>query len=239
MTDLATLYDECCYEKRCGLVHCQACRGRWSAELLKRIATEKEARYGTGDYPARNCLRHVTVLNALVPCDVKAIKAAIEQGRKDINSFKKKFRCTGLRGAFEIELVNPVAMMREQTCPAKIQTLSEMTGGKFESMTEIMALVHWHAVGFFNNGLSEDHRKWMKRKYPHHRQRRFDSLYKDQSIAESFSKLSSYPFKDRVTYNLKFATDGFKNEFYIEPDPLAFLVNCYKAISAKTLRINR
>lgn len=236
---IADSIDQCRRGAWCGSTYCATCRARHSWAHRQRCLDVKRLRYGDGEYPARNVMRHLTILNALVPMRIRAIEDALDQAKRDLDVFRAKFTHIALRGVFELELVDVQGMVQSGACPEKLRTLVEMTGGDILSMREPAVLVHSHNVKF---GSGEDEKKlrdWLKGKYPHHRQTKIQKLRKDRSIDENLVKICSYPFKNRHQYNLTYDTDGYVDGRYIGPVELSFLVRMGFSIPVKQMLINR
>lgn len=228
---------------RCGSYWCPECRN-----AIARITAARIERYVTSQFPeyeqAKQRLRWVTILVAVVPWD--GVRKALDDGRALLKAMRRGRPDFWIVGAFELELIDLGRLFRHGA--EKKQTVLEMTRSwvtPFErdylenGTAEREAInVHLHVLMDLGDESEDTWRRRLERRgFRFHRQLRFDRLHEKQTMHDMARKLGSYPFKDRVRFNVMDRTEGYQTGSYFTNSQLARLVMLHDDIGHRSLMI--
>ena len=223
----------------CCSLWCGRCRHRYAKGLQQRQLDQILLPFRSDYEAAYERLRHVTVLSDLVPLheNDSRLKKAICLDRKRFNATKKAFPKIGFQGSFELELVDFKLLMSSGSA-IKRRTIKSLMGyedGTPISLIPMLVLVHSHSLWDLGPYPVDDVRLFVTDQFAPHApyQVKFDRIYKDQPFDELSFKLGSYPFKDRVQFNLSFDTHSYEHGPYFCDRDLARFVLLYKRMSNK------
>jgi hypothetical protein len=179
---------------------------------------------------ARKRLLFITVLFDLVSLhDPKRVGSVISDGRKDLKALNRSFdNKLWLQGAFELELIDFKKMMEwDGGNNVKRDTISAMLGWTGEKLTlyTTLVLVHAHFLLDLNGAEASEVNYWLETRYNQPRQVYCKGAPQfGQTLDDLCWKLGSYPFKDRVQFNMTFESQDYRNGGYFSNSELSRLV---------------
>lgn len=236
---LADKIENCGRGKLCSSVYCEDCRKRAANGLNKRISDHTQDRFGDDADEARYRLRYMTVLCELTAFNVADVKQAVAHARKDFKAMKRKFPDIWMQGSFEFELIDMKLLDKsdagvdQNKRAIKQQTLSAMMDMSIKDNRSLgqRVIVHFHVLLDLNETDEEEFKNWVSSRWNCHRnQTEVKRLQKGQSLEEMTKKVSSYGFKNRIQYNLSFATKGYKKGVWFSNENLGTLAGIYDRI---------
>lgn len=228
--DLAHTIMNCGRGRLCGSSYCKHCRRRMWLSLHERVWERVNVRHGGDEQSANAGLRWLTILNDLTPLDERAVAKAMKEARKVLTAMRRKFPGLWMQGAFELELINLSLLRTYSENTTKRDTLAAMLGDHAGTM-RIAVLVHFHVIMDVSEVDEDELKSWIIKRWSQHpNQTKCQRLRTDRTFVKNIRKLTSYPFKDAMSYKLTF--EGYNNvEFGDEKsftnDELGFLVTLY------------
>jgi hypothetical protein len=243
---LSEKIDECSERRRCDSYWCKECRNRHAFGLRDRISSYLSGRYGTDYEEAKKHLRYVTVLVSVERLDEHSVSKAIREARTQIDGLKKSFKGIWMEGAFELELLDLHALSTFDGNPRKKDTIFSMWEPQsfwnwecletYHDFGSNRVLVHFHILVDLNGFDESKFHKLLRKRWGKHRHQIDVAPMKDnQTLHDMAWKVGSYPFKDRVQYNLRMETDGYKDGRYFSDRMLAELVRLHDQIGPNGL----
>jgi len=202
----------------CGSLYCKRCRKRAVDNFEARLSEHCHKHFGGNNDLALSRLRYVTVLCELTSINFPAVKGAVDQSRKNLNAFKRRFSDIWLQGTFEFELVS-----FELSNARKKKTLLQMDSNG----ENVQVLVHFHALMDIKEYEEIQVKKWLSKRWKGDYRVRVQMTFADQSIDEKCYKLASYGFKDRVRFNPTFDAKDYEDGRRFKHGELADLVEIY------------
>jgi hypothetical protein len=96
-----------------------------------------------------------------------------------------------------------------------------------------LVLVHCHILVDLNGASASEVSDWLRDRHNRApRQVRMQATHDNQSLDKLCWKVASYPFKDRVQFNMSFETQGYRKGTYFNDKDLARLVLAYSELSS-------
>jgi len=231
---LAWKIENCRKGQVCSSLWCPRCRHRAAKGLEGRLLEYVTTEFGDDQVAARERLVFVTPLFGLVSLyDARRVKGVLREARKDFKALKRAFPQVWYQGAFELELIDFRALMTSEGAnQVKKQTIAEMMGWKEECAETRqlfcytpLVLIHGHLLMNLRGADRERVREWFRSRYdksPH--QIHIKGIRSEQTLEELCWKVGSYPFKDRVQFNMTFEAQGYGEGGYFRDKELANLV---------------
>jgi hypothetical protein len=214
----------------CSSLWCQRCRPRAAIGLQQRIEDHILREFGDHPERARERLVFATPLFDLAPLhDPARVRQTISQARQTLKKVTRSWPRMWWQGAFELELINFKELMENAASnPVKSETISAMWDWNGQANLGLVApqvLVHAHILVDLKK-IPRDQFTGRLRELCNKADRQVDvrSIRKDQSLEELAFKLGSYPFKDRVQFNMSFETQSYKTGRYFSDQELGRLV---------------
>lgn len=237
--DLADRIEGCRKGQRCSSLWCRTCRGRSAYGLTSRIRDHVESRFGNDHDAARDNLLFVTPLFDLVSvCDLPRVKQTMKKARDDFLALKRVFPELWWQGAFEFELIDFKALMEwDGANKGKRETLAALHDWDEKTNLNLCptyVLVHAHFLIDLNGTKREDVTAWLSQRYNRAPcQVHWQGIQAGQSFEDLSRKIGSYPFKDRVQFNMSFQSQDYRHGKYFDNRELGNLVLLYDQIGGK------
>ncbi|MCP4780401.1 MAG: hypothetical protein GY877_06500, partial [Hyphomicrobium sp.] len=231
---LALKMENCWKGAVCSSFWCPRCRHRAAKGLEGRLRDYVLREFGEDQSEAQKRLVFVTPLFGLASVhDARRVKGILREARKDFKALKRAFPELWYQGAFELELIDFRALMMEEGAnQVKRETIGNMLGwkteearGKLLNCFTPLVLIHAHILMDLRGVDREKVRDWLRGKYsksPH--QIHLKGIRADQTLEALCLRVGSYPFKDRVQFNMSFESQGYRDGGYFSDKELAGLV---------------
>lgn len=214
----------------CSSLWCPRCRHRAAKGLKTRLKEHLHRAFGDDHEAARQRLVFITPLFGIASVlDAKRVRSVISEARKNLKALNRA--CDNrlwMQGAFELELLDFKKLMEwkggNQVKRDTIVAMMEWKGEKLSLYTPLI-LIHAHMLCDLNGCNLKDVNYWLASRYNKTpRQIHSIGIKAEQTIDDLCWKVGSYPFKDRVQFNMTFESQDYRNGGYFNNFELSKLM---------------